>query len=157
VEGMDVWYAIAQAQSLIKNRQLSAATNSKRTAFENFKASANLVNGVATTSDLLVASQLLRITGAGSTNLVNQAINYTVNAAVLKAPPGADADIAALEKASIPVKITGTLTEPKIRPDLAGLVKERVKQEVEKRREEVEEKVKDKVKDKLKGLFGGKE
>lgn len=154
VEGIDVWYAIGQAQSLIKQRQLSGAANTKRTAFESFKASANVVNGVATTNDLLVASQLLRITGAGSTSLVDQSINYTVNAAVLKAPPDADADIAALEKASIPVRITGTLTEPTIRPDLAGLVKERVKQEVEKRREEVEEKVKDKVKDKLKDLLG---
>jgi AsmA protein len=160
VEGIDVWYAIGQAQSLIKNRQLSGATNTRRTAFENFKASANVANGVATTTDLLVASQLLRITGAGSTNLVNQAINYTVNAAVLKAPPDADSDIAALEKASIPVKITGTLTEPKIRPDLAGLVKERVKQEVEQRvgekKKEVEEKVKDKVRSKLQNLFGPK-
>jgi hypothetical protein len=79
---------------------------------------------------------------------------------VLKAPPDADSDIAALEKASIPVKITGTLTEPKIRPDLAGLVKERVKQEVEQRvgekKKEVEEKVKDKVRSKLQNLFGPK-
>lgn len=160
VEGIDVWYAIGQAQSLIKNRQLSGAANTKRTAFENFKASANLVNGVATTNDLLVASQLLRITGAGSTSLVDQSINYTVNAAVLKAPPDADSDIAALEKASIPVKITGTLTEPKIRPDLAGLVKERVKQEVEQRveekKKEVEEKVKDKVRSRLQDLLAPK-
>jgi AsmA protein len=159
VEGIDVWYAIGQAQSLIKNRQLSGATNTKRTAFEAFKASADVVNGVATTKDLLVASQLLRITGAGSTNLVTQGIDYRINAAVLKAPSGADADIAALEKASIPVTITGTLLEPKIRPDLAGLVKERVKQEVEKRvdekKEEIKEKAKEKVKNKLKDLLGG--
>jgi AsmA protein len=159
VEGIDVWYAIGQAQSLIKNRQLSGATNTKRTAFEAFKASADVVNGVATTKDLLVASQLLRITGAGSTNLVTQGIDYRINADVLKAPSGADADIAALEKASIPVTITGTLLEPKIRPDLAGLVKERVKQEVEKRvdekKEEIKEKAKEKVKNKLKDLLGG--
>ena len=48
------------------------------------------------------------------------------------------------------MKITGTLEEPKVRPDLAGMAKERVKQEVEKRKDEVKEK----VKDKLKGLFG---
>jgi AsmA protein len=73
---------------------------------------------------------------------------------VLKTPPGADEGTAQLARATIPVKITGTFAEPKIRPDLAGIAKERVKQEIEARKEEVQEKVKEKVKDKLKGLFG---
>lgn len=154
VNGIDVWYAIAQAQSLLKQHQLAAASNTRRTAFETFKASADVVNGVATTKDLAVTSQLLRITGAGSSNLVTQALDYTITATVLKAPPGANADVAELEKGSIPVKITGTMTDPKIRPDLAGMAKERVKQEVEKRKDEVTDKVKDQVKNKLKGLFG---
>jgi AsmA protein len=150
VEGVDIWYAIAQAQSLIQKRQLAAATNTKRTAFETFKASADVVNGLATTKDLAIASQLLRINGSGSTNLVTQALDYSVTATILKTPPGADEGAAQLARATIPVKITGTLEEPKVRPDLAGMAKERVKQEVEKRKDEVKEK----VKDKLKGLFG---
>jgi AsmA protein len=154
VEGIDVWYAITQAQSLIQKRQLAAGTNTKRTAFDTFRATAEVVNGVATTKDLNIASQLLQITGAGSTNLVAQSLDYTITTTVLKTPPDADAGIAQLERARIPVKITGTFVDPKIRPDLAGMAKERVKQEVEKRKEEVQEKVKDKVKDKLKGLFG---
>ena len=112
------------------------------------------MNGVATTKDLNIASQLLQITGSGSTNLVTQSLDYTITTTVLKAPPGADAGTAQLERARIPVNITGTFADPKIRPDLAGMAKERVKQEVEKRKEEVQEKVKEKVKDKLKGLFG---
>lgn len=154
VEGIDVWYAIAQAQSLIQKHQLAAATNSKRTAFDSFRATADVVNGVATTRDLNIASQLLQITGAGSTNLVTQSLDYKITTTVLKAPPNADAGTAQLERARIPVNITGTFADPKIRPDLAGMAKERVKQEVEKRKEEVQEKVKEKVKDKLKGLFG---
>ena len=63
VEGIDVWYAIAQAQSLIQKQQLAAAANSKRTAFDSFRATADVTNGVATTSDLNIASQLLQITG----------------------------------------------------------------------------------------------
>jgi AsmA protein len=150
VEGVDIWYAIAQAQSLIQKRQLATATNTKRTAFETFKASADVVNGLATTRDLAIASQLLRINGSGSTNLVTQALDYSVTATILKTPPGADEGAAQLARATIPVKITGTLEDPKVRPDLAGMAKERVKQEVDKRKDEVKEK----VKDKLKGLFG---
>lgn len=164
VEGIDVWHAIAQAQSLIRDRQLADTANTKRTAFDTFRASANVKQGVATTDDMVIASQLLRITGAGSTNLDTQALDFTVNATVLKTPPGSDADIAGLERLTIPVKITGTLTDPTIRPDLAGMAKERlkeelderkdeVKQEIEERREELEEKVRDKVGDRLKDLL----
>jgi len=153
VEGIDIWYAIAQAQSLIQKQQLASVSNTRRTAFETFKASADVVNGVATTNDLAIASQLLRVTGSGSTNLVTQALDYSVSATVLKTPPGADEGTAQLARATIPVKITGTFADPKVRPDLAGMAKERVKQEVEKRKEEVTEKVKDKVQNKLKELF----
>jgi AsmA protein len=164
VEGIDVWHAIAQAQSLIQNRKLATVTNTKRTAFDTFKASADVVDGVATTKDMLVASQLLRVTGAGSANLDTQALDFTVTTTILKAPPGAEGDIAGLERASIPVRITGTMTDPSIRPDLAGMAKERVKQEIEERkdeikeevqqrREELEEKARDKVQDRLKDLL----
>lgn len=167
VEGMDLWYAIGEAQSLIKNRALSGATNMKRTSFETFKANAELVNGVATNKDLVVASQLLRVTGSGIVNLISQELAYGVNAAVLRSPPGADADIAALERASIPIKITGTLTDPKIRPDLKGLAKAQVQKLVDEHKEEVVQKVeaeadklkakaRDKAKDALKDLLGGK-
>ncbi|MEO6185033.1 MAG: AsmA family protein, partial [Steroidobacteraceae bacterium] len=149
VEGIDIWYAIAQAQSLIQKRQLASVSNTRRTAFETFKASAEVLNGVATTKDLAIASQLLRITGSGSTSLVTQALDYSVSTTVLKSPPGADEGTAQLARATIPVKITGTLADPKVRPDLAGMAKERLKQEVEKRTEKVTEK----VKEKLKGLF----
>jgi AsmA protein len=167
VEGMDLWYAIGEAQSLIKNRALSGAVNSKRTSFETFKATAELVNGVATNKDLVVASQLLRVTGSGIVNLISQELTYGVNAAVLRSPPGADADFAELERASIPIRITGTLTDPKIRPDLKGLAKAQVQKLVDEHKEEVMQKVeveadklkakaKDKAKDALKDLLGGK-
>ncbi|HTQ36003.1 MAG TPA: AsmA family protein [Steroidobacteraceae bacterium] len=156
VEGFDVWYAIGQAQSLIKNRTLSGAPDSKRTSFDTFKANAALVNGVATCNDLTIASQLLRITGAGIVNLVSQELDYNVTAAVLKSPPGADADIAALQAAAIPVKITGTLTDPKIRPDLGGLAKAQVKKLVDEHKDEVKDKAKQKAQSVLKGLLGGK-
>jgi AsmA protein len=164
VEGIDVWYAIAQAQSLIQNRKLATVTNTKRTAFESFRASTDVVNGVATTKDLLIASQLLRVTGAGNANLDTQALDFTVTTTILKAPPGAEADVSGLERASIPVRITGTMTDPTIRPDLAGMAKERVKQEIEARKDEIkeevqqrgaelEQKARDKVGGKLKDLL----
>lgn len=149
VEGIDLWYAIAQAQSLIKNRALAGGTNTGRTAFDTFRASADIAGGVATTRDLAIASSQLRVTGAGTTNLATQAIDYDVKTTVLKAPPGADGDLAGLALAEIPIGITGTLDAPKVRPDLEGIAKARVKQEIEKRKDEVKEKIQDRLRDLL--------
>ena len=154
VLGADIWFAIAQAQSLLRDKKLADIVDQKRTVFDQFHASASLANGVATTKDLEISSQLLRITGTGTTSLVTKAINYAVTAKVLKAPPGADGVTADLVSAVIPVKITGTLDDPKVRPDVEDMVKERVRQELDKHKDEVEKKVKDTVKDTLKGLFG---
>jgi AsmA protein len=153
VEGMDIWYAIAQAQSVLQKRELASVSNTKRTAFETFKASADVVNGVATTRDLAIDSQLLRIAGGGSTNLVTQELDYRVTARILKAPPGADEGTAQLALATIPVTITGTFADPKIRPDLAAMVKDRVKQELKQEVEKRKDDLKDKVKDKLRNLL----
>ncbi|MFO1426391.1 MAG: AsmA family protein [Steroidobacteraceae bacterium] len=147
VEGIDVWYAIAQAQSLLQKRTLAGGTNTRRTAFDTFSASADVVNGVATTRNLAVASQLLRVSGQGSTNLVTQALDYRLTATVLKAPPQADQSLESLTRASIPVTIGGTFDDPKIRPDLAGLAKARVNEEIEKHKDEVKQKLQDKLKD----------
>jgi AsmA protein len=153
VEGMDIWYAIAQAQSLLQKRELASVTNTKRTTFDTFKASADVVNGVATTKDLAIDSQLLRIAGNGSTNLVTQALDYSIAATVLRTPPGVDESTAQLARFTVPVKITGTLADPKVRPDLAGMAKEIAKQEVKKEVEQKKDELKDKVKSKLKDLL----
>lgn len=149
VEGMDVWYAIAQAQSLIQKHALADSQNRKRTPFDSFRVSADINDGVATSNDLDVSSQQLKITGKGRSNLVSKAIDYQVTATVLKAPPEADSNLTGLTLAAIPVNITGTYDDPKVRPDLAGLARARLQKEVDRRKDEV----KDKLKDRLKGLL----
>jgi hypothetical protein len=76
-------------------------------------------------------------------------LDYRLVAAVMKIPrEGADAaQVQDLVDAEIPVKVTGALTDPKVRPDLEGYLKNEVKQRVEKEKDKVEEKLKDKLKD----------
>jgi AsmA protein len=149
VEGIDLWYAISQAQSLLQKRALADGTNTRRTAFDAFRMSADVVDGVATTKDLDVTSQLLRVTGQGKSNLVTEAIDYQVTATVLKSAPGAGADLAGLTLAAIPVNVTGTFENPKVRPDLEGIARTRLKQEVDKRKDEIKEKVQDRLRNLL--------
>ncbi|MEO7774603.1 MAG: AsmA family protein [Steroidobacteraceae bacterium] len=150
IGGVDIWFAIAQAQSLMQSRTLASTNNTGRTAFDSFKVSADIANGVATTRDLNIASQQLRVTGQGTANLATETVDYQVTATVLKAPPSADASVAVPTLVAIPVNITGTFDSLKVRADLKGIAKAKVKEEIDKRKDELQEK----LEEKLKGLFG---
>lgn len=143
IEGVDLGYEIGAAQALLK-QQLPTGSNTRRTKFDVFKMSAMVTAGVASTNDLSVGTPYLRITGTGTTSLVSKALDLKLKATILKAPPGSPgADLSALTLAEIPVSVTGTADQPKVRPDLQGLIKSQLKQ-----------KAQDYLKGKLKGLFG---
>jgi AsmA protein len=150
LEGMDLWYEINRAQSLLKQQALPAGSSTGRTAFDSFRASADLNNGIATTKDLNVASQQLHLTGLGSTNLVNQVIDYDLKATVLKAPTAAAQSVSGLALAEIPVKVTGTVSRPTVRPDLAGMAKQRVQQELNKHKDELQQKLQEQLQNLIK-------
>jgi AsmA protein len=148
VEGVDLWFEINRAMALAQKQALPTGSSSGRTKFDVFKASADIVNGVATTKDLNIASQNLRVSGQGTTNLVTDAIDYQVKATILKEAPTA-AGAAGKTLADIPLNITGTTSSPNVRPDLEALAKARVQQEIDRHKGEIQQK----LQDKLKGLF----
>ena len=145
VEGIDLWYEINRAQSLLKQQTLPAGSSAGRTAFDTFRASANVDNGIATTKDLNISSQLLHVTGQGSTNLDSKAIDYDVKATVLKSAPSSAQNLKGLTLAEIPVKISGTISKPAVRPDLEGMAKARVQQELNKHKAEIQQQVQDQL------------
>lgn len=141
LQGIDLWSAINSAVALAQRHSLPTKGIGNSTPFDAFRASADLSNGVATTRDLVIASGSLRVTGQGTANLVTQAVNYRVNAAILNGP----ATGAAL--ANVPLLITGSLKSPSVRPDTQGLVKSLAQQQLQKHKGE--------VKSKLRGLLKG--
>jgi AsmA protein len=148
VEGVDLWFEINRAMALIQKQGLPSGQSTGKTAFDAFKASADIADGVATTKDLNIASQNLRVSGQGTTNLVSNAVNYQIKATLLKEAPGA-AGTAGKSLADIPLNITGTTTNLSVRPDVEGLGKALAQQQLDKHKDEL----KQKLGDKLKGLF----
>lgn len=123
VEGIDLGFELGRAQALVKHEAEPTRSNPPRTKFDVFKMSAEISNGVAATRDLTISSPVLRMTGQGSANLVNKAIDLQMLASILKSPGAAVADI--------PLKITGTYVDPKVRPDVEALAKGQVKQKLQ--------------------------
>jgi AsmA protein len=134
VEGIDLGYALAQADALIGKHELSNAPNTKRTKFDALKMSADISAGIATTRDLIISSPVIKITGQGNANLPAKTVDLALLADTLKT--------AANAPLKIPVKVTGSMTDPTVRPDVEALAKGALK-----------DKAKDFLQDKLKGLF----
>lgn len=141
--GLDLWSAINSAVSLAQRHTLPTGGAGNSTRFDAFKASADISNGVASTKDLEITSGDLRVTGQGTTNFVNGAVDYHVNAAIQQGPAAG----AAL--ANIPLLISGRMASPSVRPDTQALVKSVARQQLEKHKGQVE----NKLRGMLKGLI----
>jgi AsmA protein len=153
LEGADLWYEIRRARALLKQQAAPERTGPERTAFTSLKGTGVMKNGVLTNNDLDVSMQYLKVSGQGSVDVPKSSIDYRLVASVLKMPrEGADAtQMQDMVDAQIPVKVTGSLNAPKVRPDIEGYAKDRAKQELKKQGD----KVKKKLGDKLKDLLGG--
>jgi len=175
LEGTDLWWEIRRARAMIKQQPVPTAPPTPRTPFSSLKGTAMANNGVLSNNDLDVAMQYLKVSGQGNIDLPKSTLDYRLLTTVLKfpqeravaatAPTGATPDTAQagatpqapaeqdLVDAQIPVKITGKLSDPKVRPDLEGYLKGEVKKKIEQERGKVEQKVKEKLGDKLRDLL----
>jgi AsmA protein len=142
IQGINLWSAINSAVALVQQHSMPTQGTGNSTPFDTFKATADLANGVATTKDLDIASGDLSVTGQGTANLVTEAVNYRVNATILK---GAGAGALA----NVPLLISGTMTSPSVRPDTQALVKSVAQQQLQKHKGQVE----NKLRSVLKGLI----
>jgi AsmA protein len=155
VTGVDLWYELRRAVALFKRQELPVRpAGEPKTAFNALSGSALVDKGVLRNDDLIVDMSYLRVKGKGTLALESQAVDYRLVTEIYKLPEG-DASMSDLKAAEIPVTITGTLADMKVRPDVEGYLKSRVKKEVDKKLDEKKEELRKKLGDKLKGILGG--
>ena len=156
IEGADLWYEIRRARALLRRESLPARpAGPPRTPFTRLQASGRLGGGALQSDDLAMDLQYLRVAGRGRVDLVAGTLDWNLETKVLRIPDDDDAQ-RELVDLTIPVRVTGSLDDPSIRPDLAGIAKAQLRQELEKRRPEIEQKkqeLEDKVRNRLQDLF----
>jgi uncharacterized protein involved in outer membrane biogenesis len=123
LEGIDLQYQLGRAQALITREAAPPSSDPPRTRFDAFSLSAQITNGVARTTDLTISSAALRVTGHGSANLANKALDLTMQASILNSQGASFADI--------PFKMDGTYVDPKISADVEALAKGQLKQKLQ--------------------------
>ena len=141
LKGINVAESIRKAKAALSGQILPSSDEAVQTDFSSLTGSFIVKNGIVDNQDLQVSSPLLRITGAGLIDVPKEEINYGLKVSIVGSIAGQGSeDLADLEGLTIPVKITGTFSEPKPTVDLANLFKQ---QATEKAKEVVADKLKD--------------
>jgi AsmA protein len=96
-------------------------TPAEKTDFTQFTALFRIKDGQANTEDLQLASPLLRVSGTGSADLVNRTLQFRLDPKLVMSlqGQGGATDVAGL---GVPVVIQGPWSEPRIYPDIAGIL-----------------------------------
>jgi AsmA protein len=150
-EGTDLWYELRRARALYKQEPAPEPELPARTQFSSVKATGPVTDGVFRNDDLFAQLPFMQLTGRGSVDFAAAKVDYRMTARILENPEFAtDATAEELDEftqAKIPLRITGSLADPTIAPDIGEMLKDEVKKKVE-------EEIKDKL---LKKLFGDDE
>jgi len=119
--GFDLAYLIQSGRALLAGKPTPQQKGANETDFGDLSATAQIRNGIATTNDLHITSQVYDVKGSGTTNLVTQQLNYEI-----------DADLAgdASLDSPIPITITGKLSSPSVGLDMGKLLKNTVKHQI---------------------------
>lgn len=146
--GVNIPLMIRNAQAKLKGDLSSQSGEEEKTDFTSLTGSFTVKDGLANNPDLLMSSPLIRLSGAGGANLLQETLDYRLKTSLvstLKGQGGKTTD--QLAGVEIPLLISGTFAKPKYSLDTDALFKNKLKDETEK--------VKDKLKDSLLKKLGG--
>jgi AsmA protein len=146
IEGKDLWYEWRRARALYKREPAPTQPDTGRTTFRSLKGSATITEGVVNNPDFIMELDYLKVHGSGTLDLKSQKVDYKLQTNLYKVPPeSAGAEMQDMKAAEIPVRVSGTLADMKIRPDFDALVKAETKQKVDEKTKELTDKLKDKL------------
>jgi AsmA protein len=148
-EGTDVWHQLRSARALFRKEPPPERRNPPRTEFSSVIATGTVTKGVFRNEDLLAELPFLQLAGKGSVDLVKAEIDYSMQARVLERPEfvggASEGELKDFTEAVIPLKISGSLNSPSIRPDINGMLKAEVKKVVDEKRDELKDRLVNKL------------
>ncbi|MCX4190305.1 AsmA family protein [Methylophaga sp. OBS3] len=153
IKGINIAQTIRKAKAALSGQKLADGNEPEATDFSSLSGSFTADKGVINNQDLAMMSPLLRVNGNGTASLPKETIDYNLRVSIVGTSKGQGGkELEELKGISIPLKITGTFSEPKPSVDLAAILKEQATDEL---KGKAEEKLKEKLGDDLGGLLGG--
>jgi len=147
-----IWEARARLRGKAPPKDLPMDTE-----FTDLRASAEVQNGVLRNQDFLATTEHLRITGAGTLDLVRGHVDYRFEFRFVEPPKGLG--IKELERIPIPVHLTGPFDHPRWDLELESALSTAVKRRLGEKGDDLFRALKESTEIKgleqgLKGLFG---
>ncbi|CAN5217256.1 AsmA family protein [soil metagenome] len=138
IEGIDIWGSIRAARALLPGQPAAPKpSDATRTEITELRASATVDAGVVRNDDLVAQLPFLYVTGQGRIDLPESAVDYRLLATVAEKPElTAQSDAGNLTGKTIPVAVTGTFADLKVRPDIGGALvraRDRIETEIRER------------------------
>jgi AsmA protein len=136
-DGAIVGFDIAQMVRNVGAALKLSQREKPRTEFSEIKGNFTIKNGLLDNPTTYMSSPLLRVVGKGKVNLPRETIDYRVEPKFVGTLEG-QGDAKLRSGLMVPVMISGTLSDPKFRPDLSGIVKgDQLKEEASKLLQEI--------------------
>ncbi|HEY9182738.1 MAG TPA: AsmA family protein [Gammaproteobacteria bacterium] len=142
IKGFNLGHALCRAYNFTQ-RAPAPPEQPAETPYIEIKGSAAVTGGTAQSNDLLARTSFMDISGRGSLQLVEQHLDYDLDATLTNAIaiPGCNT-LDQFVGGSLPFEIEGTVTEPSITPDFSRLVRQQLQEEIE-----------DRIRDRLRDLL----
>ncbi len=127
LKGVDIAGSIRDLKSKVNilGKKDANADKTKKTDFSELTATFNIKNGVAHNEDLAMKAPVLRLAkgdSRGDIDIGNEKINYIAKPTIVKSLKGqGGADLDELSGIAIPIKITGSFSDPKYGMDFAAV------------------------------------
>ncbi|HEY9183518.1 MAG TPA: AsmA family protein, partial [Gammaproteobacteria bacterium] len=155
LEGFDFWYELRRARARIDGTTMPERGDApRRTTFSSLSATGVVQDAVLMNNDLNGTLDFMSIDGAGTVNLLNDAIDFDLTAKLVDGPTlQSDPGMAKMAGDTLPLKVTGTIDAPSVLPDFNAIVRQQVQQEVDEAVEEKREEVREELRDRLRGIF----
>jgi uncharacterized protein involved in outer membrane biogenesis len=146
IKGFNLGRTLCSAYN-VTQRAPAPAEQPAVTAYEAIKGSAVVAAGAAQSNDLLARTSFMDINGTGSLRLVEQRLDYELDAKLTG--PIRIAGCETMDQfigGALPFEIHGTVTEPTITPDFSKLIQRVI-------RDELQERLQDRIQDRLRDIL----
>lgn len=164
INGVNIGKMIRDARGVLQGGEVPGGEGAAQTDFAEITGTATVKDGLVSNQDLSAKSPLLRLSGKGTASLPEETLDYRATVTLVATSKGQGGkDRIDLAGVPIPLRITGTFTDPKYGLDTEGLAqalaetkaKELIDEQKEKLTGKVEEQAKEKLGESVGRILGG--
>ncbi|WP_043768750.1 AsmA family protein [Algiphilus aromaticivorans] len=174
VKGFDIAQTLRNARRRLRGEAAVESDGKPKTDFASLVASAKITDGLLEITKLDGRNPLFRLLGDGTVNLVGEELDVLARPSIVKSLEGqAGAELSELAGIEIPIRVSGSWADPKIRLDLRKALeqqaasklreaagergdelREKVRKEEGRLQEKIDKEIGEKAGDALRSLFG---